>query len=93
MQNGPIKHNLGAQNDGREKQIKEGKEKYDNIEEAKRSLRHRQELENDRYKKIYGVDIYDLSNYDFVVDSANITQQGVADAIWDAYQKFLEENE
>lgn len=72
---------------------REGKEKYDNIEEAKRSLRHRQELENDRYKKIYGVDIYDLSNYDFVVDSANITQQGVADAIWDAYQKFLEENE
>lgn len=28
MQNGPIKHNLGAQNDGLEKQIKEGKEKY-----------------------------------------------------------------
>ena len=28
MQNEAIKHNLGAQNDGREKQIKEGKEKY-----------------------------------------------------------------
>lgn len=68
---------------------REGKEKYDNIEDAKKSLVHRQELENERYKKIYGVDIYDLKNYDFVVDSKNLSQQGVADAIWKAYQKFV----
>ena len=68
---------------------REGKEKYDNIEDAKKSLGNRQQLENERYRKIYGVEMYDLDNYDFVIDSANISQEGVADAIMDAYEEFV----
>ena len=67
---------------------REGKEKYDDYDEAKRSVMNRTLLENERYKKIYGVDIFDLSNYDFVVDSKDLSQQEVADAIWKAYKKF-----
>ena len=67
---------------------REGKEKYDDYEKAKKTVINRTKLENKRYKKIYGVDMFDLSNYDFVVDSKNLSQQEVADAIWKAYKKF-----
>ncbi len=69
---------------------REGKEKYDDYELAKKSVINRTNLENKRYKKIYGVDMFDLSNYDFVVDSKDLTQQEVADTIWNAYKVFEE---
>ena len=61
---------------------------YMDYEKAKKTVINRTKLENKRYKKIYGVDMFDLSNYDFVVDSKNLSQQEVADAIWKAYKKF-----
>lgn len=66
-----------------------GKEKYSTFEEAKASLCNRENLERERYKKIYNIDIYDLNNFDFVVNSDQKTPQEVADEVWKGYQKFL----
>ncbi len=68
---------------------RQGKEKYDNFDDAKKTLVNREKLERERYQKIYGVDIYDTKNYDFVTDSNNKTPQQVVDEIWNAYQKFV----
>lgn len=68
---------------------REGKEKYDNFDEAKRSLVNREKLERERYKKIYNVDIYDTTNYDFVTDSNKKTPEQVVEEIWTAYQKHI----
>ncbi|MGN1201507.1 MAG: AAA family ATPase [Candidatus Caccovivens sp.] len=71
------------------KSERKGKEKVDDPIEAKRTLINRRNLENERYKKIYGIDNNDLSQYDFVIDSSNLSVEEVEDAIWNAYQTFL----
>lgn len=68
---------------------REGKEKFSSVEDAKLSLKNRQQLEEARYKKIYGVDISDFSNYDLVVDSSNKTPEQLAEMVWLAYQRFV----
>ena len=70
---------------------REGKEKYSNKEEAKRTLSSRQNLEIERYKKIYDVDLTDLSNFDFVLNSSNKTPDLLADELLKEYQKFCDE--
>ena len=39
------------------------------LEKAKQKIIRREETETRRYKKIYGVDIRDLKNYDLVIDT------------------------
>ena len=69
---------------------REGKEKFTSAEEVKRSVLNRQRLEDERYKKIYGVDISNPRNYDLVIDSSYKTVEALADEIWKEYQKFCE---
>lgn len=66
-----------------------GKEKFEDPVEAKRTLVNRRKLENERYKKIYGVDNNDLSQFDCVIDSSNLSVEEVEESIWNAYQKFI----
>ena len=44
---------------------------------------------NERYKKYYGIDIYDLSNYDVVIDSTGMTVQEEIDAVLDYVKKNI----
>lgn len=67
-----------------------GKEKFDTMEEAKRTLADREATELERYKKIYNIDLSDLSNFDFVIDSMNRTPEQLCDEIWQAYLAFVE---
>lgn len=69
---------------------REGKEKFTTAEEIRRSVSHRQALEDERYEKLYGVKISDLKNYDLVIDSSYKTIETLADEIWTEYQKFCE---
>ncbi len=64
-----------------------GKEKIDDINEAKKHLVNRFNLENQRYKKIYGFDNLDKSNYDLVIDSTHKKPEELADEI---YSKCVE---
>lgn len=70
---------------------RQGKEKYSTITEAKITLKNRQNLEIERYKKIYNIDLSDLNNFDFVIDSTNKTPQQLTDEIWEAYQLFCKQ--
>lgn len=67
---------------------REGKEKYSSKSEAKKSLKNRQALETKRYKKLYDIDLYDMNNYDFVVDSSNKTPEELVEIIMTEYNKF-----
>lgn len=69
---------------------REGKEKYDDMQEAKRSLLNRHKLELERYKKIYGIDNADLNNFDFVIDSFGKTPEELADIVYEQYLNFCE---
>lgn len=62
-------------------------ETYDSLEDAKVKLPERKTSENLRYKNKYGVDCSDLSNYDLVVDTTDITSQEAAELIMAKYRQ------
>lgn len=59
------------------------------VEDQKLDMQKRFKLENDRYFEVYGVRKEDLSNYDFVVNTTNITPDQVSKIIIEEYQKWL----
>ena len=61
------------------------------LEEQKEDIKRRFCLENERYFNLYGVHKEDKSNYDFVIDTTNISQEEVAKRIIVAFEKWLEE--
>lgn len=65
-----------------------GKEKIDDIAEARKHLVNRFNLENERYQKIYGFDNLNPKNYDLVIDSTNRTAEDIADEIYKKCLKF-----
>lgn len=61
-------------------------EPFSSIEEAVASIAARRASEQARYMQLYGVDIKDLSNYDFVIDTSHISPEEVAQRILEAYR-------
>ena len=71
--------------------LRKGSENFNTIEEQKQDIQKRYQLENERYWQLYGVRKEDESNYDFVLDTTNLTPDEVAHKIEEAYKKWLEE--
>lgn len=65
-------------------------ENFSTLEEQKADLIKRFTLENNRYFELYGVHKEDLNNYDFVLDTTNLTPEEVNKAIIIAYNNWLE---
>ncbi len=59
------------------------------MEEATRLTRLREELERERYRRYYGVDVEDLSVYDLIVDTSLYPIEEVRRIIIDAVEQFL----
>jgi len=55
-------------------------------------MQKRYKLENERYYEVYGVRKDDMSNYDLVIDTTNLTPEEVAEKIREEYFKWLEKN-
>lgn len=60
-------------------------EKFKSVEDAMQSILHRRESEVLRYKTLYVVDIQNLKNYNFVIDTSKSTPTEVANAILQAF--------
>lgn len=56
-------------------------ESYASQEDCKLALIHRQQMETVRYKEIYHIDYYDMSNYNLVIESTNASPSEVANEI------------
>ena len=65
-------------------------ERFDTVEEQKADMEKRYRLENERYFMVYGVRKEDLSNYDLVIDTTDLTPNQVADIIKNRYFEWLE---
>ncbi len=68
---------------------REGFEKYTNLDDAKKTLQNRRKLEVERYQNLYDVNLEDLQNYDFVINSKNLTPDEVAGEIITAYKDYI----
>jgi len=54
-----------------------------------RQVKSRMNDEQRRFKKLYGVDPYDQSNFDLIIDTARHNTHSVALAVFDAYKQWL----
>ncbi len=63
----------------------------DDLEEQQKNLLERQEVESRRFKKLYNVIYRDLSNYDLVIDTSELSPAEVAEQILAAAEPFDEE--
>ncbi|MDR1796487.1 MAG: AAA family ATPase [Clostridiales Family XIII bacterium] len=63
-------------------------ETYESIEDTILSLRGRKASENFRYAEKYGVDCFDMNNYDCVVDTTAITPEQAAAHIMAQYEAW-----
>ena len=61
----------------------------DDPKEYKKLLKERMDSENRRYDKLYGVDLYDLSQYDLVIDTMNNPFDAVVEEVLTAYRLWL----
>lgn len=64
-------------------------EKFDTVQEQKQDMIRRYQLENERYWKLYQVRKDDMSNYDLVIDTTNMTPNEVSEKIKKEYLKWL----
>jgi predicted cytidylate kinase len=58
-------------------------------EDALNSLKNRKESDTKRYLKYFGVDCYDLSNYDYIIDSTKMTPVEVFDKAYGIIKEQL----
>ncbi|MDF2866379.1 MAG: hypothetical protein K0R72_1197 [Clostridia bacterium] len=68
-------------------------EEYTDLEHAASEIAERFKLENDRYFKIYNIRKDDMSNYDYVLNTTNISPEEAAQNILTEYFKWLKKQE
>lgn len=68
-------------------------EQYLDLEHAKSEIAERFKLENDRWFNIYNVRKDDMSNYDYVLDTTNISPEEASNNILEKYFKWLEKQD
>lgn len=60
------------------------------LNDVSRQVQARMLNEQSRFRKLYGVDPYNLAHFDFVIDTSRQNPQSVAIAVFDAYRKWLD---
>ncbi len=66
-----------------------GEEKiYYHIDQAIKEIEERLKVEKERYISLYGIDITDMNNYQFFIDSTNLTPEQVFERILDQIKQM-----
>ena len=68
--------------------LRANSESYASQEACKKALINRQKLETVRYKDIYDIDYYDMSNYNLVIESTNALPEVIAQEILDKLEEY-----
>lgn len=63
-------------------------ESYESQEACKKALVHRQEMESVRFKEIYEIDYYDMSNYNLVIESTSAAPAEIAAEILEKMEEY-----
>lgn len=68
--------------------IKREAEGYKNIDDAKRHIGQKEKTNQERWKRYYGFDFMDQSNYDIVIDTTNLDIEGVVGKVLEFVDTF-----
>lgn len=60
------------------------------LDEVSHQVRERMLTEQTRFRKLYGIDPYDKSHFDLIIDTSRQNPQSVAIAVFDAYRDWLD---
>lgn len=60
------------------------------LNEVAREVKERMNIEQGRFKSMYGVDPFNLGHFDLVIDTSRNDPQSVAITVFDNYRKWLE---
>ncbi len=60
------------------------------LPDVARQVRERMHAEQDRFKRLYGVDPYNTSHFDLVIDTSRHDPQTVAITVFDIYREWLD---
>ncbi len=63
------------------------RDKCKSFEEAKNGILKRERSELKRYKKIYGINLEDLSVYDLVLNTENLSEEDTAEIVYNIVKK------
>lgn len=66
-------------------------EEYQSIGEVREGLKKRADLEQERFLNLYGLDYYDGSNYDLIIESTSASPKQIAEEIERRYRQYLAE--
>lgn len=66
---------------------------YHSVEEIMTANKERKESENTRYKAYYGIDAYDPSHFDLVIDTSRLTVEEVYTTTVEKMAKFLQKTQ
>ena len=66
-------------------------EEYRSIEEVEEGLKLRADLEQERFLNLYGLDYYDGSNYDLIIESTDASPKQIAAEIERSYRQYAAE--
>jgi len=66
-------------------------EKLHSVEEVLKSHKQRKLSDGKRYKKYYHFDLYDKNNYDFILDTTNLSKKQVFEEIYDYLKTRLKQ--
>lgn len=64
-------------------------EEYKDEQEARRSILERINIENCRFKKLYNVDLYDMNNYDLIIDTSKLQLEEVYVLLKEEIEKVM----
>jgi cytidylate kinase len=68
---------------------REKEKKLSNIEDKKKQIKIRKASEKNRYKNLYNLNVYNLDNYDIVIDTTNLNIQQVLQKLLNQIKKYL----
>jgi len=81
-----------GEKEGAERIFKHGRKserKYRNVSEVLKANKKRIESDVKRYKKYYGIDPYNISNYDIIIDTSSMSIKEMCAATEKAVRKFI----
>lgn len=66
-------------------------ETYASVQECKKALLDRQLLEQERFAQLYGIDYYNMNNYNLVLETTNATPEVIAKEILKRYEEYKQQ--
>lgn len=71
--------------------LRSDSESYSSFEECRAALIHRQDMEKVRFKELYQIDYYDMSNYNLVIESTSASPEAVAGEIMKRFEEYKQD--